>query len=600
MGLERLRTLIRPHLGAASWRLQPARTRRVAILLVLVLIGGISVSGLAVMRWAHAGTIAGDPYTWGTNAFGTLGVGDFNAPSGPTPNHLSSISAGIASVVSGQSANDTLAVGTDGTLWGWGDNNEHEITPDAAFPQYAAPTQVPNISGVTAAAAGNGFTLVLKSDGTVWAWGSDQFGQLGIGTTTAVSATPTQVAFPAGVTIKAIAAGSFHSLAVDTNGNLWGWGFNGAGELGNGLTTNSAVPVQASTPSGVTFTAVAAGQSHSLGLASNGTVYAWGANGSGQLGLGSSTPALTPTAVSGVSGATSIAAGQTFSVVGTSSGVYAFGDDFEGELGNGTSGGVSPAPVPVSGLAGVNVTAVAAGDNHALALGADGIIHAWGYDNDGQLGPNGGANGCGRFGDPCSTSAVVVTGVSGASGIAAGTQFSVATVPAATPAPTPTATPAPTPTATLSCPTGKKLNFRWHYSANGSSGSWSGTKSVTCPGSISEGPQAMEGDLKVTPGTALLAGYDFTAPGNGTPFTGTVVNPQIVFTLACVSGATPSQSTLIISMATTTYTVTGSAWVPSGDQHSPLVYQGSVTVPDVCNGGQVRLNQGGTFSATEQ
>jgi alpha-tubulin suppressor-like RCC1 family protein len=422
--------MVRPHLGAASWRLQPARTRRVAILLVLVLIGSVSVAGLAVTRWAHAGTTSGDPYTWGSNNYGTLGVGDFNVASGPTPNHLSGVGAGIVSVVSGQAANDALAVGADGTLWGWGDNNEHEITPDAVQ-QYAAPVQVPNISSVTAAAAGNGFTLALRSDGTVWAWGTTQYG-LGDGVNLS-SATPVQVAFPSGVTIKAIAAGSIHSLAVDSTGNVWGWGYNGDGELGNNSTANSATPAQASMPPGVTFTEVAAGQSHSLALASDGTVYAWGADGSGQLGLGSSANATTPTPVSGMSGATAIAAGQSFSVVGTSSGAYTFGDDFEGELGNGTSGGMSPTPVQVSGLAGVNVTAVAAGDLHALALGADGTVYAWGYDNDGQLGPNGGSAGCGRFGDPCSTSAVAVTGVSGASGIASGTQFSLAVVPSAVP-----------------------------------------------------------------------------------------------------------------------------------------------------------------------
>jgi hypothetical protein len=150
----------------------------------------------------------------------------------------------------------------------------------------------------------------------------------------------------------------------------------------------------------------------------------------------------------------------------------------------------------------------------------------------------------------------------------------------------------------LTCPAGQKLNFRWHYSANGSSGSWSGTKSTTCPGSIAEGPQSMEGDLKLSPGAVVNVGYDFTSPGNNTTFSVSVNNPQLVFTLRCASGAIPSQSTLTASMPPATYAVTGSAWYPSGDQHDALVYQGSVVVPDVCGGGQVRLDQGGTFSAS--
>jgi hypothetical protein len=148
------------------------------------------------------------------------------------------------------------------------------------------------------------------------------------------------------------------------------------------------------------------------------------------------------------------------------------------------------------------------------------------------------------------------------------------------------------------CPPGTKANFRWHYSANGSSGSWSGTKSTVCPNSLTMGPQAMEGDLKVSPGTTLEAGYDFTVPGNHASFPLTVNNPQVIFAVRCVSGATPSAATFTVTMPTQTYSVTNDQWYPSGDQHSPLVYQGSITVPDLCGGGQLRLNQGGTFTAT--
>ncbi len=148
------------------------------------------------------------------------------------------------------------------------------------------------------------------------------------------------------------------------------------------------------------------------------------------------------------------------------------------------------------------------------------------------------------------------------------------------------------------CPPGTSANFRWHYSANGTAGSWSGTKSAGCPSAISMGPQAMEGDLKLAPGTVINVGYDFTLPGNKSTLTLPVANPKVIFTARCVSGATPSAATFTVTMPTATYTVTDSNWYPSGDQHSSLVYQGSATVPDLCGGGQVRLDKGGTFTAT--
>lgn len=148
------------------------------------------------------------------------------------------------------------------------------------------------------------------------------------------------------------------------------------------------------------------------------------------------------------------------------------------------------------------------------------------------------------------------------------------------------------------CPADTQANFRWHYSANGSSGSWSGTKTASCPGSLTMGPQAMEGDLKVNPGTTIQAGYDLTIPGNNSTRTITVTDPQVTFTVHCVSGATPSEPTFTVTMPAATYTITGSAWYPSGDQSSPLVYQGTDTVPDLCAGGQLRLDKGGTFTAT--
>ncbi|WP_157578353.1 right-handed parallel beta-helix repeat-containing protein [Rudaea cellulosilytica] len=150
----------------------------------------------------------------------------------------------------------------------------------------------------------------------------------------------------------------------------------------------------------------------------------------------------------------------------------------------------------------------------------------------------------------------------------------------------------------LPCPSGAKVNVRWHYSANGSSGGWSGTKSTSCvDGSVAIGPQAMEGDLKVAPGATLKVGYDFTLPGNTSHFSALVSNAKVVFQARCVSGAAPSIASFTATMPNATYSVTDQSWYPSADQRSSLVFERSLSVPDLCGGGQVRLDKGGVFSA---
>jgi len=114
---------------------------------------------------------------------------------------------------------------------------------------------------------------------------------------------------------------------------------------------------------------------------------------------------------------------------------------------------------------------------------------------------------------------------------------------------------------------------------------------------ISMGPQAMEGDLKVSPGAVLMAGYDFTIPGSHPEITVQLLNPTVVFQAQCVSGGDAGAIVVLLASDPITVPQNSSAWFPSGDQHSPLVYQGSVVVPDLCGGGLITLRQGGTFSA---
>jgi len=117
---------------------------------------------------------------------------------------------------------------------------------------------------------------------------------------------------------------------------------------------------------------------------------------------------------------------------------------------------------------------------------------------------------------------------------------------------------------------------------------------------ISMGPQAMEGNLKVSPGTLLMAGYDFTIPGSHPEVTVQLVNPMVVFMAQCVSGDDAGPIVVLLAGDPSTIPQNNSAWYPSGDQHSPLVYQGSTVVPDLCGGGLITLRKGGTFTAILQ
>ena len=299
----------------------------------------------------------------------------------------------------------------------WGQNLFRQLGAGTADAFSDVPLSVVGLKFVTAVAAGGTHSLALLANGTVVAWGNNEFGQLGDGSTTIA---PVPVAVSGLTGIKAIAAGESHSLALLADGTVMAWGDNEGGQLGDGNDQESEVPVAVKGLSGVR--AIAAGGDHSLALMSNGTVMAWGENEAGELGNGGTKSSDVPVAVKGLSHVSGIAAGGEFSLALLGDGaVDGWGSDGSGQIGTGVEekeegeGERSEVPIPVEGLSGA--TAIAAGDDHALAL-VGGTVIAWGEDSYGELGD-------GRI-VAREPTPVAVGGLSGVVAIAAGGQDSAA------------------------------------------------------------------------------------------------------------------------------------------------------------------------------
>jgi len=313
---------------------------------------------------------------WGRNDYGQLGDGTYSYDSN-TPVRVSGLT-GIRAIAGG--GLHSLALKSDGTVWAWGRNNYGQLG-DLTFTTTSVPVQVVGLSNMTVIAAGFDHTLALERNGTVWAWGRNDYGQLGDGTNATTNG-PVPVSGLFG--IRAIAGGGLHSLALKSDGTVWAWGYNLLGQLGNGTYTTSNTPVQVSGLTNVI--AIAGGYFHNLALKSDGTVWTWGWNYYGQLGDGTySYDSNTPVQVSGLTGMIALAGGGSHSLALRSDGrVWAWGSNDVGQLGNGGTNTTSNTPVPVSGL--IGVTVIAGGEFHSLALKSDGTVWAWGRNDRGQLG----------------------------------------------------------------------------------------------------------------------------------------------------------------------------------------------------------------------
>ena len=331
--------------------------------------------------------------SWGDNSSGELGNGNttntsmpsaVSLPPGVTPTAVSG-GGGLGDPQPSQYA--AYAIGSDGNLYAWGDNSRGALG-NGTTANSSTPVVVSLPSGVTptAISAAQGSGYAMGSDGHLYAWGDNTYGTLGNGTSVTFSDTPVLVSLPTGVTADAVSGGYESAYAIGSDGNLYAWGDNFYGELGNGGATNSDTPVAVSLPSGVTPQAIAGGGGTGYAIGSDGNLYAWGLNASGQLGNGSTTNSPSPVVVSLPSGVTPTAiagAGGFAYAIGSDGHLYAWGNDSGGQLGNGSTTN-SSVPVVVQLPSGVTPKAISGNYYVGYAIGSDGNLYAWGGNGSGR------------------------------------------------------------------------------------------------------------------------------------------------------------------------------------------------------------------------
>ncbi len=304
----------------------------------------------------------GTVWAWGGGIHGELG-------NGLTANQRLPVQvAGLSNVIAiAGGGKHSLALKSDGTVWAWGDGYYGQLG-DGGYSYLhfkTTPVQVTGLSNVIAIAAGHDYSLALKSDGTVWGWGHDDFGQLGVGVSSWLHLILSPVQVMNLTNVIAIASGSHHSLALKSDGTVWAWGWGNVGQIGNGtMPWVQPLPVQVTGLSNIV--AISSRGLHSLALKPDGTVWAWGHGAYSQLGNGSVANQSMPVQVTGLSNVNSIAAGAYYSLALKPDGsVWAWGRSNYGQLGNGFTIDQST-PVRVSGL--TNAISIASGGWHALAL----------------------------------------------------------------------------------------------------------------------------------------------------------------------------------------------------------------------------------------
>jgi len=319
-------------------------------------------------------------YAWGANGSGQLGLDD-------TANSSSPIQIGGRSVpffetiAAGRSA--SFGVKSDGTLWSWGVGTNGQ-TGQGSLTQLSSPTQIgalTNWSTVTATIEQAGSGFAIKTDGTLWAWGNNNLGQLGLGDAINVSS-PVQVG--TNTDWASVSCFSNNTIATTTSGEIYSWGNSNAGGTGQNTTViDYSSPVQIG--SDTDWGSISTGFRNSASVKTDGTLWTWGNNSpNGPLGIGTTNDTSSPVQVGALTNWASVSCGYDHMLaIKTDGTLWAWGEGDEGKLGQGSQTDTS-SPVQVGAL--TDWAKVNAGEDFSTAIKTDGTLWAWGLNNTGQLG----------------------------------------------------------------------------------------------------------------------------------------------------------------------------------------------------------------------
>jgi len=322
----------------------------------------------------------GTLWGWGTNSEGELG-------DGTSIERLSPIKIGTeynwAQIAVG--CRYTIALKNDGSLWAWGNNQSGQLGDGTTIGKLSPVHIGQDTDWVQIAASNNNnndnedFVLALKSDGTLWAWGSNYYGQLGNDTTT-YRKSPYKIG--ADNDWSQVSAGMYHAVALKNDGTLWSWGYNTDGEIGDGSTTARHAPVQVGLDSD--WVKVQAGDYFSVAQKMDGTLWAWGYNGAGFLGNGNTDNKPYPVLVGSENSWSDFSVGMEHTIALRSDGtIWTWGWNGMAQLGDGTAESKS-SPIQVGTASDWGL--VAAGGFHTFAVKRDGMLWVWGANSGGQLG----------------------------------------------------------------------------------------------------------------------------------------------------------------------------------------------------------------------